>query len=1255
MPRGIFPVVALLVIASTFSQLGGSPNNALPNSSAQEARISAPATSSVLPKAKIKNGVSDKSSGACKDLAPCLPRVELGPWTASCESFAAVPASPVVSVDISKPVPAQLAPIANSTNSLDPILKPVTSSSSPVSIHWCVPDGISILPIVVTITDPISSHLVLDFDRRIDAIQAAALDAGFVMDKFWLPWDESPLPEDAEKNRNERILRAIRMNQPGLQIFRNPNPQSDGPTALFVFFVGETPTLGINRAQFANALDYAHAVGVSPAIKILGPSSSGSIPTLIDSLTSAREKHGYIFDVIPSSATNADLLDLLKQSVLEQSVPIIGPTIANPTPCTSAPCIRTILHDDKTSFERFRKYAETSLNIHANEIALVGESETAFGGYAVAPLTTSDPQMQTQADPQPLQLFFPREIYRLRSSYPDLPRISAGSSPAQAAPTPGLPLNTRLTPGGDDDIPSFSRDELPQSQEAIMLSIAETIHRRNIKLVGVAATDIFDTLFVLRFLKQYCPNARLFVLDSDLLMVRSADDLSLTGTLAVTEFPLSSSIRSWFHPPENREPSQRIRLFPNRSSESTYDGFLALLGHRKDMKDYNPRTQQGDNQNSNCSGPEPMLWVTTVSRSGFLPVDTLPCPDANTSKIASRLPAFVARDADKADFRPDLPTGSYLLLCAFLFAISIGHFYCVYAANKPVTPGAAKPLYWLLEVFYMRDSAVGQGDPGDRASFQRTFFLAAIFTILALVDFVVFLPMWRFVWLGVYSPSSEPFFRYWYELLLLVSLLAAILCVWGALWATRRCFLLPSPRSWPLVCLWLVAISFYTAWFAFALRFSNASVLFLNRCFDLANGTSPLLPYLLLLSAFYFWSFRSLQRVHLWDTRRPDLALAPLDEQYNSAFCQLETDLHQSVGDLFFAGYSHTRKILVLLLLGLVMLRPYSHIAGFEPFANGFLNLYDALFVSSLLLITAFLLTSLFRFLFCWSALQKILRRLERQPLREAFDRLPKKFYAWSPLWHALGNRRSFTVETRSLECLRRLKHGGVAGTLLTWEQSLSAAVSDLLEAEAGNQFDLEPPYRKCQQILNGAASQISRDMLIPLWLETGSCESLDYHDSKESEKPDRGLRFLQHGKTPDEDDSVRVAAEEFVALRFVAYIRYVGVQLRNLLSLISIAFILCVAAVRSYPFLAHRSIGWALTLIFLILGVPVAITFAQMDKDAILSRLSDTEPGKLDRNFYVRLISYGALPLLTVLASQFPAVGHFLFSWVQPAIETLH
>jgi hypothetical protein len=37
-----------------------------------------------------------------------------------------------------------------------------------------------------------------------------------------------------------------------------------------------------------------------------------------------------------------------------------------------------------------------------------------------------------------------------------------------------------------------------------------------------------------------------------------------------------------------------------------------------------------------------------------------------------------------------------------------------------------------------------------------------------------------------------------------------------------------------------------------------------------------------------------------------------------------------------------------------------------------------------------------------------------------------------------------------------------------------------------------------------------------------------------------------------------------------------------------------------------------------------------------------------------LNLLSYGALPVLTVLAAQFPTIGSFLFSWVQPVLQTM-
>ena len=59
------------------------------------------------------------------------------------------------------------------------------------------------------------------------------------------------------------------------------------------------------------------------------------------------------------------------------------------------------------------------------------------------------------------------------------------------------------------------------------------------------------------------------------------------------------------------------------------------------------------------------------------------------------------------------------------------------------------------------------------------------------------------------------------------------------------------------------------------------------------------------------------------------------------------------------------------------------------------------------------------------------------------------------------------------------------------------------------------------------------------------------------------------------------------------------------------------------------------------------------MSRNTILSYLSKTKPGKLDRNL-LHALSFGALPLITVLASQFPSISVFLFSWVKPALETM-
>jgi hypothetical protein len=70
--------------------------------------------------------------------------------------------------------------------------------------------------------------------------------------------------------------------------------------------------------------------------------------------------------------------------------------------------------------------------------------------------------------------------------------------------------------------------------------------------------------------------------------------------------------------------------------------------------------------------------------------------------------------------------------------------------------------------------------------------------------------------------------------------------------------------------------------------------------------------------------------------------------------------------------------------------------------------------------------------------------------------------------------------------------------------------------------------------------------------------------------------------------------------------------------------------------------------------GIVVVRALAQIERNPIISRISGNEEGALGKDFYQSVIVYGALPVLTVLGTQFPSVAHFLTSWAEPTLAAL-
>ena len=129
---------------------------------------------------------------------------------------------------------------------------------------------------------------------------------------------------------------------------------------------------------------------------------------------------------------------------------------------------------------------------------------------------------------------------------------------------------------------------------------------------------------------------------------------------------------------------------------------------------------------------------------------------------------------------------------------------------------------------------------------------------------------------------------------------------------------------------------------------------------------------------------------------------------------------------------------------------------------------------------------------------------------------------------------------------------------------------------------------------------------------------------------------------------------EEWVALLYVHYIRMVLFQIRSRITASAILYLLLVWSVTSYPFLNRHILLVAFSVLLALLAAVTVAIYASVNRDPILSRITDERPGHLDVDFFLRTGSAIAIPLLGLIASQFPEVSNFLFSWIEPSISAV-
>jgi hypothetical protein len=310
--------------------------------------------------------------------------------------------------------------------------------------------------------------------------------------------------------------------------------------------------------------------------------------------------------------------------------------------------------------------------------------------------------------------------------------------------------------------------------------------------------------------------------------------------------------------------------------------------------------------------------------------------------------------------------------------------------------------------------------------------------------------------------------------------------------------------------------------------------------------------------------------------------------------------------------------------------------------------LYDCVFLASASALSSILILVGWHFFRCWNLLSAILEQLEMHAIRRAFTALPP-VYSWSPIWQSNPRKRSYLIGTRAIDVLRALRAKcNCPARLTTQINAAELAIGQIQEKIARGYRESIAEYSAVQSAFKEAAKILIEDLHLN-W-SSGSSEvvanAINLDQTKDAAKLD---------KTTFDERLCTTYKEEFVALRYLAFIRYVMLQLRNLLTFITVGFMTFAFALMSYPFQAERLIGWHITVIFGILAAVVIVAFSQMDADATLSRITNTDAGKSGIEFFHRLASYGTLPVLTVLASHFNGVSRILYSWLQPALNTLH
>ena len=1064
--------------------------------------------------------------------------------------------------------------------------------------------------LIATLPDPKGTDFGYWFDQNVEGISRAMADAdGYGLERYWFSWLETKHGVPGSRSNAEPKGGVDRNNQHlGVLVFRK---HSDPTKRRVVLIVRENALNGVHQDTMLAALELLpQTPGRNRAVRILGPTFSGSLPSILDSIQAWCCRETAEVTIISGSAIGIKPHELNAASQLLGAARLTIRSTHAPIDVQMNAMLHYLANPGNTQptddfMPKEGKHSELDLR----HVAFLVESNSGFGTAAVAATKTAT-SLDGEQVHEPWVLRFPLHISKL----------TAILSSEQRERDERLGLGSRGTLNALDEARG-KRDLIPASDELrtaelnkrLLEDYCTILRRERVRYIGILATDPRDKLYLFDLLQRRGGNARLFTHGADNHFVHPAYFRPMRGVLIVSTFSLLPQSQQWTNVWRSEGETRRLP-FPSTYSQGLYNAVLAQLGEDRKMLDYRPPAFE---HHHGAPIVQPPLWITTVGERGqFVPLAYFvneKVPEEGKEKLVWRwgessaltyeLPKEVVQveieekqrrlERNQSDVATYAPPHLTELSFAMAFVLVVAGF--ALRAIVRSYPDLRRALLDPYRPMGLRDwytALVGIG-----LMLAATPFAIYFHTLHHYGHFDYFLLSGRYPVIGIL-----------FVLVIGMGLAAPLLLIFTVLpllsWVVNRLDDKPDPVPVPCSKLprWRLALSVSVALLTFLISLGlclrvygqghpqPGQMLFLERAADLYGGTSAVLPCLLIalglvgfaIMGFWLLDLRLRFRVESPYPSVEDL-LPPKTDPTGLALRRIRTGSEAIDHNLWQTSIMR-KKWMVYVIAGaggLAFAVP-SYLNAHRTWDGPF---WDRIFLVGFSVLAAFSAVSAFRFIMLWRYVKLILRGMAGVPMVGAFDRLPERTSAMLARFLLVGRRRSsdLAVPYRLLAELRNSTSG-----------ACRIAIDDalMLSPDAAN-GDPDIPGRQASKLSLAARELVLA--LLPAWNKKNVCEAYGSQPTSKDE-PAQGPQAL---------------AEQFIAVQAVFFVSQYFTQLRYFAYMGTFAAGCLLFALTDYHFEPESLVMLSgAGLVATVVSV-VVWGLVQINKNEIVSRVTRTTPGR--------------------------------------------